>query len=459
MTSWGRILVLGTGVTGTAVARFSSALVARGEAVSVTLADSRPVEEFPSDARELASIGVDLLDVTDGLAGAWDLCVASPGISPFSSLYAAAETACGEVVSEPEFAYRLSPRDWIVVTGTNGKTTTTSLIEHLFHTAGVPARAVGNIGPTCIDAVADRRPGEVFVAELSSFQLHSTRELKPHVAVVLNVTPDHLEWHRTLEHYAASKAKVLSNMGAGDFAIFDRTDPGARKLVALAETRGITVLTVDPTAPGDAAGSVDDGVLSVQVGTVTSELLPVDDLLIKGTHNVVNALCAAGAALAWGLEPHAVADGLATFAPIAHRIEPVGEVEGVGYFNDSKATNTDAVIKALTAFGDRPLILLLGGYDKGTDLSELVEAAAARCKAVVLFGAAAPRFAEAFSGSTVEVRRAATMSDAVEVARELASAGDAVLLSPACASYDEFTSYAHRGTTFRACVEAMGGVS
>lgn len=459
MTSWGRILVLGTGVTGTAVARFASTLVARAEAVSVTLADSRPVDEFPSEARELASIGVDLLDVTGGLAGTWDLCVASPGISPFSSLYAAAEVACSELVSEPEFAYRLSPHDWIVVTGTNGKTTTTSLIEHLFHTAGVPARAVGNIGPTCIDAVADRRPGEVFVAELSSFQLHSIRELKPHVAVVLNVTPDHLEWHRSLEHYAAAKAKVLENMGPGDLAIFDRTDPGAARLVALAEKRGISVLTVDPDAPGDAAGSVDDGVLSVRVGTVTSELLPVDDLMIKGTHNVVNALCAAGAALAWGLEPYAVADGLATFAPIAHRIEPVGEVDGVAYFNDSKATNTDAVIKALTAFGDRPLILLLGGYDKGTDLTELVEAASVRCKTVVLFGAAADRFAAAFSQSAVEVRRAATMLEAVDVARALASAGDAVLLSPACASFDEFTSYAHRGTTFRACVEAMGGMS
>lgn len=456
MNQLGHILILGTGVTGLATARYCSDLLDTGRVSSVTLADSRPLDAFPASTQALSEKGVSLLDVSNGLCGAWDTCVVSPGISPFSKLYRSAENVSTLVVSEPELAYMESPHDWIVVTGTNGKTTTTALIAHLISSSGASARAVGNIGVPCIEAVADRVAGEVLVAELSSYQLYATRTLRPRVAVLLNITPDHIDWHGSMEHYVESKRRVFANMGEGDTVVFDASDTGARSAVCGEGLVGVRLVAVSDASFPDHAIS-DDGVLTVSLGSYSIELLPSEDLHIKGEHNKVNALAAAAAALAWGVEAHDVADGLSTFEPLAHRIEPVGNVEGVEFFNDSKATNTDAVLKALTAFGERPLIVLLGGYDKGTDLSELAHAVSARCKSVVLFGAAAPRFASVIDDGSVACEQVVTLREAVRAAFLSAAPGDAILLSPACASFDEFDSYAHRGDSFRACVAELGG--
>lgn len=455
---FGDVLVAGTGVTGRAVAEACVRLMGTGAVSSVTVCDTRVVADFPPELRALEERGVGLIEASDTLEGRWDLCVASPGIPPHSALFGMVSSVSGEVVSEPEFASRVSPDDWLVVTGTNGKTTVTSLIAHMFEAAGVPARAVGNIGVPCIEAVCGRAEGEVFVAELSSYQLRATRLLRPHVSVVLNITPDHLDWHGTHEDYVASKARAFEALGPGDFAVFDATDPGAASVARVAREAGARRMAVDPHDPS-CAGFVDDGMLVVRTASALIELLPVDDLLIRGEHNVVNALCAACAALAWGLEPASVADALETFAPIAHRIQPVGTVDGVEYFDDSKATNTDAVIKALTAFDGQPIVLMLGGYDKGTDLSDLVAAAGPRCKAVVTFGAAGARFAEAFESQGHRVIRAGGFAEGFAAARDAAASGDVVLLSPACASFDEFGSYAERGAAFQAAVRRAGAGS
>ena len=385
------LLVLGLGKTGLAVAEWAADHLG-GRVRSACLYGG--AKAAPSDrTRALEERGVRCVLGTEEVEGAFDVCVASPGISEFSDFFASARAHASEIMGEPEFAYRLSPDRWIAVTGTNGKTTTTSLVDHILNASGMSSHAVGNIGSVPTAAVDAREPGSWFAAELSSYQLACSSLLHPRVSVLLNITPDHLAWHRSLEAYAAAKRRIFARQEPGDLVIVCVEDAGS----------------------------------------------------------------AAAAALWVGAPLSAVRRALTTFQPLEHRIEPVAVVDGVRYVNDSKATNTDAVEKALTAFPSEPVVLLLGGSDKGTPLEAFAErVAASTVRTVICFGDARARLLAALEGpagaSGVELMEAADLAAAVSTAHGCARPGDVVLLSPACASFDEFSGFEERGRRFKELV-------
>lgn len=454
------MLVLGLGRTALAVAGWAASHMGEGGPVDAVRvyggASSAPSDE----TRALEARGVSFTFGTDEVEGSYDVCVASPGISEFSDFFASARARSAQIMGEPEFAWRLSPERWIAVTGTNGKTTTTTLANHILNGAGVKSVAVGNIGDLIISAVDGREPGSWFTAELSSYQLATTSELRPRVGILLNITDDHLAWHRTHEAYALAKCRMFRNMGEGDLAIVDVEDPGVMAVREHIERPGLRVLSLGiGDAGGDDAAFLRDGWMVVRLGGEEVRLVAFRDLKIAGEHNALNALAAAAAALFAGIPAEDVRRGLLSFEPLEHRIEPVCEVDGVRFYNDSKATNTDAVEKALTAFVDDRVVLLLGGHDKGTPLEEFVDCVArSSTAAVVCFGEARGRFLKAFVDADVDdidVAEAENLRDAVDVARSLAGRGDVVLLSPACSSFDEFSGFEERGRAFKEYVRSL----
>lgn len=444
-----RVLVLGAGRSGSAVAEYCAARPERFSAVTVIDSDSS--DELVAEASRLRELGIEAVFGSDSIAGRYDLCVASPGIRPTAPLMISAVAACDEVISELEFAFRESQHRWVAVTGTNGKTTTTALIAHLLQTAGLSAMPVGNIGAAATGALS-ADPATVLVAEVSSFQLALTSKFHPQIAVLLNITPDHIDWHGSMDAYVTDKAKVFANMCAGDTAVIDIDDAESKVWVDKVRAQGVAVVEVCRTCERTTAASANGGLLSVPGNGGRRPLLRVDEMMIKGPHNVSNALAAAAAANALGVGARALTLGLATFRPIEHRLEPVGEVAGVGWFNDSKATNPDAVMKALEAFDDQPLVLLLGGRNKGNDFRPLAEQASARARAVIAFGEAREEIASAFAGTGMSPAVVTTLAEAVSEAFRISQAGDAVVLSPACASFDEFENYEARGRFFKESV-------
>jgi UDP-N-acetylmuramoylalanine--D-glutamate ligase len=455
-----RILVLGLGMSGMAAVRWALSRRSSGEDVRVAVVDERTAADDPSlagKAQALRAEGADVaLGVSEVPAGPWDLVVASPGIPPHAPVMLSALAAGAPVISEVELGWRVARAPIVAVTGTNGKTTVTALLTHLLTGAGIDARACGNIGGTTVlDAALTAPESAVLVAEVSSFQLALTDRFHPKVAVLLNITPDHLDWHGSLDAYAADKAKVFANMGPGDTAVLDVDDPGSAAKVGQAEATGATVVRVSRSRLDPGGAAVVDGVLAVDRPGGLIGLVAPAELRIRGDHNVSNALAAAAAALALGADVEAVRAGLESFEAVEHRLEPLDEIDGVSWVNDSKATNPDAVLKALTAFGDEPLIVLLGGRNKHNDFHALARAVAARAKAVVLFGESLPELREAFSGEPVTVVEAASMKLAVAAAADMADRGDIVLLSPANASFDEFTSFEHRGREFKRMVSDL----
>ena len=457
------LLVLGQGKTGLEVVRWALAHARAGanpQVTSVTVYGGASSERT-ADTAALEERGVAFVYGTEEVEGSYDLAVASPGISEFSPFFASAKAAAREIMGEPELAFRVSPDRWLGITGTNGKTTVTSLTQHLLTVGGFAAEAVGNIGTCAISKVEHRVPGSWFAAELSSYQLATSEELHPRAAALLNITPDHLAWHRSHENYAAAKLRLFRNMGPDDLAVVNVDDAGAAAHLDAVRATGVRVceLSAHDTGAADAAFPSDEGVLFVRLGGELTELVSVGSLRIRGAHNVLNALAAAALALFAGVRPEAVRTGLESFAPLEHRIEPVAEIDGVAYVNDSKATNTDAVLKALTAFPPRKVVIMLGGSDKGTPLEAFAREVCAHVRGVVCFGEAGPRFLQAFSeaegSDEVDLAQADHLADALDVARSIARTGDTVLLSPACASFDEFNGFEARGARFKELVRSL----
>ena len=457
MPRLGDVAVLGLGRTGESVADYLLGLMPeRVSSVSVFGGGA----STPGDkTRELEGRGARVVCGTDVVDGRYDLVVASPGIPDSSDFFVSAREHATEVIGEPELAWRESPQRWVAITGTNGKTTTTSLATHLLGAAGIRAESVGNIGTPPTEALATRDAETWFVAELSSFQLATTRLFHPRVAVLLNVTPDHLEWHHTMEAYAAAKEKAFANMCGDDLAVVSVDDEWCRAAAERLEARGLRVcrLSVHDEPSAGTAAFLRDGTLVVRLAGVEHELARVTDLKIFGLHNAENALAAAVVALELGASEGDVREGLASFSPIEHRIEPAGEVGGVRFVNDSKATNTDSVEKALTAFDAGSIVVMLGGHDKGTDLTSLARAVRERCREAVCFGAAGERIARALEEvpSELVVVRAPHLREAFDAAVGCARLGETVLLSPSCSSFDEFANMAERGRFFKGLVRDL----
>ncbi|HEY5541225.1 MAG TPA: UDP-N-acetylmuramoyl-L-alanine--D-glutamate ligase [Coriobacteriia bacterium] len=452
----GDALVLGLGKSGRAVARRLAELMRSGDVRSVTVADAGDSEALRTSATELGELGARVLLGVQELPDHYALCVASPGIPPHSQLMRAARSVCDHVVSEIEFAFQRSGVPWIAVTGTNGKTTTTALITHLLRAGGIVAASVGNIGFAATDALA-LDDVEVLVAEVSSFQLALTETFQPKVAVLLNITPDHIDWHGSLEAYTADKTRIFANLSGEDLAVIDVDDAGSAPFAESVAAQGVPVARVSRSHRYEGGATSVGGVLTLETEGGPLRLIRADELQIRGAHNVSNALAAAAAANALGVDAVDLREGLRTFEPIEHRLEPVRTVGGVDWYNDSKATNPDAVYQALRAFEGRRLIVLLGGRNKGNDFIPLAEQVARSATAAVLFGESRIELAGAFDGVDMHTVEAVTLHDAVEVAASLAEPGDVVVLSPACASFDEFRSYEHRGDEFKRYVTELAG--
>lgn len=458
----GDVCVLGMGGTGAAVCRYLAAQLG-GRVSSVTLFGGGTSAEGDL-SRELEAAGVTCHLGTEKIDGTFDLAVVSPGISEFSDFFAAARNHAAEVIGEPEFAWRESPARWVAITGTNGKTTTTKLTAHLLAAGGMDATAVGNIGTIITSQLENRATDNWFVAELSSFQLATTKYLRPRAAVLLNITPDHVEWHGSMEAYAEAKERVFANMGASDLAVISIDDEYCRAAAARVAKRGVRVcelsVTCEPT--GTCAAFVREGQLIVRLDGAETNLGPATNLAIKGRHNWQNALAASAMALFVGVPAQEIATALLSFSPIEHRIEPCGTFAGIHFVNDSKATNTDSVEKALTAFDAGTIVVLLGGHDKMTDLTSLSAAVCERARAAVCYGAAGPRMAsdlartKAATPCDLQVIEAAHLREAFDAAVFAARPGDTVLLSPACSSFDEFNNMGERGRLFKQLAADFG---
>ena len=436
----GAALVVGLGETGVAVAR---ALRAAGR--DVTVIEDAPVgtAEYAERVAALREIGAHLVEgpddarVDDLVAGA-DLVVPSPLVRRAHRAITAAAARGIEVRSEIDLAAERAAAPVVAVTGTNGKTTVTTMITAMLEASGVHAIAAGNIGRPLIDAVAD--DAAVIVAEVSSFQLEFAHEaFRPRVAVLLAITPDHLDWHGTFDAYVGAKARIVANQAGDDLLVFDADDARATAIAAHAPARAVGF-----SARADSAGCfrIVDDALVYPDGRL---LAPVTVMSRSLAHDRTNALAAAAAALDAGATPEGVRAALRDYATMPHRVALVGEAYGVRWYDDSKATNPDAARRAVSSFAS--VVLLAGGRNKGLDLSVLVSEAP-HLRGVVAFGEAGPEIAAAFARSDTHVESVTDMRAAVAAAQRLAQAGDVVLLSPACASFDAYSGYAARGDDF-----------
>ena len=465
-----RVLVVGAALSGVAAARFL-----RAHGAHVTLSDRRPAEELP-EARQLArELGVKL--ETGGHTKRTfleqDLVVVSPGVPTELAELAETRAAGIPVIGEMELASRFLRGRIVAITGSNGKTTTTTLLGNILETAGFTVQVGGNIGRPLSSLVETSRPESVHVVEVSSFQLETIDQFRPALSVVLNVTPDHLDRHRSFESYAEAKARIFLNQTEEDFAVLNADDACCRSYAARTRARVgwfSRTHTVEAGAfveEGDVVFSGTSGVSppgrSVHPQSETEgkdappappyTLFGVDEIPLKGAHNVENVLAAVCAATLLGADPRMIRAGVRAFRAVEHRLEYVATINGVEFYNDSKATNVDATIKALEAFPGR-LWVILGGLDKGSDYTLLQPLMAEKAQCALLIGAAADKIALQL-GEAVPLVRAGTMEAAVPEAARRARPRDVVLLAPACASFDQFENYEHRGRVFKQLVEKL----
>jgi UDP-N-acetylmuramoylalanine--D-glutamate ligase len=458
-----RVTVAGLGVSGIPAAR-----VLRGLGAEVTVVNDGDDERARTQAAELEELGV-TVRLGDGatLPEATGLVVTAPGWRPDKPLFQAAAAAGVEIWGDVELAWRLrgpGAAPWLAVTGTNGKTTTVRMLASILEAAGLRTAAVGNIGVSLLDVVTGGETYDVLAVELSSYQLHWAPSVRAHSAAVLNLAPDHLDWHGSMRAYTADKGRVYE--GNRVACVYNTADPATEELVRAADVEeGCRAIGFTLGAPGPSQLGVVDGILVDRAfvdnrAERAQELAQVSDVNPPAPHNIANALAAAALARAFGVAPAAVRDGLRAFRPDAHRIEHVADVAGAGYIDDSKATNTHAAEASLAAYD--PIVWIAGGLAKGATFDGLVKKSAQRLRAAVLIGADRALIREALTRHApevpvVELDRTDTgaMSAAVREAARLAQRGDTVLLAPACASMDMFANYNKRGEAFADAVRAL----
>lgn len=447
-----KVLVVGAGLSGVAAARF---LAARGAVVALN--DRKPLEEWSDEARSLKDAGVGLLagDAPMWLLDQIQLVVLSPGVPTKSIPVRYCERAGAEVIGEVELAARFLRGRLVAITGTNGKTTTTTLVGELLKGAGLDAQVGGNIGTPLTTLVESSSDDGWTVVEVSSYQLETIRDFHPQVAIVLNLMPDHMDRYESLVDYAAAKHNVFRNQTEGDIAILNADDemilswaPGLRAHVTLFSVRHELEEGLFLRAGRDLVSRTRDG---------EKVLLARDEILLRGLHNVENVLAALAAGLACGAHLESMHETIKNFQPVEHRLEFVAEIDGVKFFNDSKATNVDAAVKAFEAFADEPgrVVLIIGGRGKNAPYAPLAPLVERKARALVVVGEDAERIEAELKSFAPTIERATSMADAVRRARAAAEPGDVVLLAPACASFDMFKSYAERGRVFKEAVNEL----
>ena len=443
------VTVVGLGSSGVAACRVLGEIGAR-----VRATDTRSAGEVGEAAAELERAGVKLelgANSPDFALGS-DLVVLSPGVPLENPLVARARSDGVPVISEVELAYCLSGARFVAITGTNGKTTTTSLIGEILKTRSDKVHVCGNIGLPITSVAWGLGRDHILVVEVSSFQLDTCISFRPEVGVLLNITPDHLDRYASYDDYVASKGRLFANQTSADFAVINYDDDDCMRASADTEAHKLYFSLNEKVTEG---AFVHGGQVVVGADRQERTVFKIDALKIKGPHNLANSLAAVLAATALGFEDDAIRDGLAGFDGLEHRYEPVAEIDGVTYINDSKATNVDSVRVALEA-AEPPVILIAGGRDKGGDFETLVPLVEAKVKEMLAVGEARETMRKIFSQVT-RVREAGTLEEAVRIARDDAAAGTTVLLSPGCASFDMFANFEERGRVFKRAVLDLGG--
>ena len=440
-------------VVGLARSGVAAAKLIRRLGGGVLASDSTPLALLSDEARQLEAAGCRLWGGGHPVSAfdTADLVVVSPGV-PLTLPALSAVAARGvPIIGELELAWRVMEADFIAITGTNGKTTTTALTGELLGNGVRPALVGGNIGLPLSDHALDFPADGLVVAEVSSFQLETTTRFRPRVAAVLNVTPDHLDRHGSFEAYVAAKARIFANQTSDDCAVLNHDDPVTAGLASRAAGPVIAFSRRAPVAHGV---FIQDGWVVAKLNGRVEAVCPVTEIALRGQHNLENVLAATACALWTGMAPEAIRRGIAGFRGVAHRIEWVRDDRGVVFYNDSKGTNVASTIKALESFTE-PVILIAGGRGKGQDFGPLAAAARGRVRHAVLIGADRDKLRAALAAAGVGAEDAGSMEEAIRRARAAARRGDVVLLSPACASFDMFRNFEHRGEVFKAAVRAL----
>ncbi|MEQ8163007.1 MAG: UDP-N-acetylmuramoyl-L-alanine--D-glutamate ligase [Smithellaceae bacterium] len=441
-----KVIVIGMGKTGVATAAF---LGSRG--CRVVAADEKPGRMWDAQYENIA--GEKWLETgayNESVLSGADMVVPSPGIPPYNDILTAAVRANIPVVSEIELAYRFMETPLVAVTGTNGKTTTTTLLGEIFRRAGKKVFVGGNIGNPLIEYAGTSQQDDFVVAEISSFQLQWVERFRPFVSVLLNVTCDHINYHGSFEEYRRIKARIFANQTQDDFAVFNAEDPA---LESMSSGLAATVAQFSSAKEVPYGMYLKDDSLVFKMFDGSRELYPLSMIKIPGLHNVENVMAAVMAARFCGCDRGSIIDAVGGFSGLPHRIEFAGEKNSVRFYDDSKGTNVGSVIRALDTFAD-PVILLLGGRDKDGDFDTLKPLVAQKAKRVILFGEARDRIGSLL-GDSAPSEKKQTLREAVESAYQNAQAGDVILLSPGCASFDEFKNYKERGNFFKETVRNL----
>ena len=443
------ILVLGAGASG-----IGASWVLAQVGAHVVLNDYKPVTLPTAEEERLVSAGVEIITgrQDESLLDGVDRIVISPGISLDIPIVKAAQARGIDVVSEVELAYEVSKSPIVAVTGTNGKTTTTTLLTKVLEGSGKPVRVGGNIGDSLSEVAYSMPAGGFLVAELSSYQLETIKHFRPIGAIMLNITPDHLARHKTMENYIAAKERIFENQLKSDFLVLNIDDSVVADMKHRAPSH---ILQISQKQTVENGAYYANGQCYVVENGVATAVIGDEDIYIPGSHNIENILTVIALTYALGVPVMEIHRIISEFHGVEHRLERVETIDGITFYNDSKATNVDSVVKALESFG-KPVILLAGGHDKMTPLEEFMQLVKENTKAVIFMGDAADRFEEAAKEAGVEpIYRAVSMRDAVEQGYKLAESGDIVLLSPACASYDWYSCFEERGDDFKACVQML----
>jgi len=443
------VAIVGMARSGMAAAEF---LWKRG--ALVTLSDSRPAAALESEIRILneRNIRYEAGGHSMALFDSADLIVVSPGVPMSLPVLQHAAQMGKTLIGEIELASRYLRGKVIAITGTNGKTTTTTLIGEILRTGGFPVQVGGNIGTPLISLVESSTENTWSVVELSSFQLEAAPTFRPDIAVILNITPDHLDRYASFDAYTQAKLNIFENQVSSDFAVLNHDDPNLQKAAAKIRSQVFWFSGSHEVQCGTYAVG---GQIMFVSGKASEQVMTSGEVSLKGRHNIENVAAAITAARLAGIPSSSIARSVRNFKAVEHRLEPVTDIKGVHFFNDSKATNVDATIKALEAF-ESGVILILGGRDKGGDFKVLARLLQQRANGVILLGEASDKIRAQLAG-TVPMRQAHNMDDAVRLAFQQATPGNTVLLAPACASFDMFQNYEHRGREFKAAVGRLQG--